>query len=797
MAFWVPYSDFKIGVEKKDILEYIQQVSANALPINPQKKDSTQQSFAYFIKKKMKLDYYQDAEIEVGFKSKKAAKKYLVKVGDEAPEEYTGKIDTEDSINLSGIDISGLDFEGVTFNSTDLNGVNFDRTFLHNSSILYTDLSGSETITKSTVNSSTTFPEGGLSAEQREQLKKKAKTAERLEYKQTDIQKELGDLDDPGTLGRALEIAKAFFLTAVPGVSLENHIRSTDKSFDVLRYHYLKTGDETLLNEVEQASKKHISQEIKSSLKDVTLHSPGYTSWLIKPNSEKYSEKIKQIVSNTIEEEIQKDGFLKKHFLIEIGAVRKTLMDKILTKDFIGEVKNAVDTLSSVSGSEKVKEVKRRIERAIVERVEEETHKWKESQTVGKEKWADLESLSKRKKFKKHIGVSPNSGSMATRALLPDWCSPLQPSSYPSIDPYDTEEILKDLALKKEGAEFLTKIGAAGTGASAGVLLSAFTSTGKITSAVASVAVTGLTSILSDSFLDSQFKYENHKDYDNKMGDKLLELGVIYRSMKPHIEKLGIGAVNTIALKYMGGTGYLQGTAQTYQNILSSAYTYMAYRDFYATKDCISKQSTEENTSARKRPGSNSFDLNLKHKLFSNSKFFTSLFVGAALLVVGIVLATSFPVAIPALTAFVTKGISLKVGAVAVGSFAATAGLTYLSYGAVSKGVDHIKHFVKSRSSKSSLAEQSDDSMKDKIKGADTIKRAFSNYKYRKAAEEAMSKKYPSGHAKKLLEKRNQNNASKSLKTGKYGNNTKSTKTRLSDIERQKQATQGTSKIGK
>ncbi len=748
MAFWVPYSDFKIGVEKKDILEYIEKVRENNLPISPQKesehrtKDAVQQSFSYFIKAKMKLAYYQDADIEIGFKSKKAA----IKETQETEEEYKGVIDQEDSIDLTGVDISGLDFEGVTFNSTNLNGVNFDGTLLHNSSIFYTDLSGSKTITKAIVNDRTGFSDGGLSEEQRGQLVKKSKTEKylrdatkedkmRFASLMDDSKKALGSIDDPSTVATALDVAKAFILSINPRVSADQHFTSPDQAFDVLRYHYLKTGDETLLSAVEKTSKKYISTEIESALKGVALHSSGVSDLLFTSKSSTYAKRIKQIISDTIEGEIQQDEFLKKHFLIGKREIRRTLMGRILTESFIGEVVKKVDELSAQGNSAEATKYKGRLEQIIVEHTKRETNEWKESQTMGKEKWADLTSLSARKKFKTHVGIRPDAGGFVTRQL-PDWCSPLQPSSYPAIDPYDQKAVLKDLALKQDGAKFLAKIGSAGAGASAGALLSAFTSTGRVASATAGVAVAGLSSMFSGAVIDAQFKYKDHKKYNNKMGDKLLELGVIYRTMKPHIETLGVGAVNNIALKYMGGTGYVQETASTFQNLLSTASTYIAYRDFYATKDLLANQSTKLNPLDRKRPGSQEFDQLLKKKLFSKRKLVTSLIVGSALLVAGIVLATAFPAAIPALTAFVAKGVSLQVGAVAVGSFAATAGLTYMSYGVVSKGLESIKNFIKSRSSKARLSAQGEEIMSGKIKASDTIGRSFRQYKLRKSREE-------------------------------------------------------------
>lgn len=788
MAFWVPYSDFKIGVEKKDIEEYEKKIRKGELPVATQKKkaakdagkDSQQQSFAYFIKNKMGLAFHQDASVEIGFKDEEAARKHLVKEGDKVPEDYKKRIPEEDAIDLDKIDISGLDFEGVTFHSTrSLDTVNFDQTLLHNSSMVHTDLSKSESITKASFNE---IPKDGLSEEQTDYISKKISSGKRVTTTSADATKVKEALDDPGKATKALRLAQTFGGTMLMGES-DDYILSMDQAFDVLRYQSLKTKDKALLDQVEKTSKKYIAAEVEAALKEVKFTPTSWSAWAWRSSSDTYSKKIEQIISDTLTEQIASDDFLKKHFSIKHADLKKFLREEVLTKAFVAKTQHAIQTLSSTEEDFETKGFKKITSNGVAKHVTEKALEWKSHQDVARNRWEELETLSKRKKLKKHVGISPETGNFVTRQL-PDWCSPLKPSSYPAIDPYDKEAIVKDLALKQEGAEFLKQLSSVGAGTTVATFMAAFAPTGYTANALAGVTAGTVTSALLEHSISKSFNYDNYKEYDNQLGDKLLELGVMYKSMKPHLAILGIGGVNSIFFECLKTSGYLQEALSKYQKIVTSVSTYAAYSDFYATKDYLTKQRTKSNPQHRRRPGSKGFDLNLKHKLFSQGRFFTAIAVATAVLVAATVLVTAFPYAIPVLTAIAAKGVSLEVGALAITGFAAASGITYLSFGAMSKGVDRIKDFFTRRSYTVKLKAQADEGFKAKEKAADVIKSAFKNYRYRKTdkfrkvAEEIKSKRKTPEYLEQLIQTQRKDELTEDLKEKKSVATTKTTKKR-------------------
>lgn len=723
MAFWVPYSDFKIGVEKKDIEEYIKKVRANELPIVS--GNNTQQSFSYFIKEKMGLPHYQNAEIEIGYKDEKTANIYLTSKN-ATTQSLKNRIPKSDAIDLKEEDLSGLDFEGVTFNSTALDAVNFKDTMLFNSKFLHID-SKSTNIESAVINPGTSISR--VSPEQHQSLSRKIDA--------TTITQSNTALDNP----QAIENAKKYieqFEKSPSNVPI-------DKTFDILRYNYFKTSDKSFLNNVENTAERYVLDQVKQALSEKNIGPSWLGSWVTSTSKTDYIDKIKALISSKTLEALRKDDFLAENFYMEDNSFSENLKNGILDDQFITSLKNLIEKLPKKKTPEDKNKLEKRTHEFVEKHIAKKVNDWKNSQEISKKRTEDLKQLSGRKKYDKTESLKGAGGmlqyihSIAHR--LPDNMSPRKPSSYPAIDPLDKDALAQDLALKKEGAKLISQIVASATAGSAAYGLSSiFLPTGNRANATIG-AISGLAANrFAKHAIDKEFTYENYKNFDNKLGDLLLEVGTIQKTLKPHGKTIVTDVATKMLLDYTGSKGSAVEKLSMFQGTKTSLGLFAAYRDYFTVTQYIEKQKNKKDPTERRRPGSASFNFHLEYKLFSKTKLFTALFVATLLVAASVSLVTLFPAAIPALTSIVTKAAAIEIGVMAVGAFAAATATTYLLYGVVEKGIGRIHKKFKMEERVNDFSEASDEDYSKKLAAAKTLQKAFKAKKLRKDTNDRVEK---------------------------------------------------------
>lgn len=585
----------------------------------------------------------------------------FLKMGLEVPRHQRVEVKGTD-VNLEDLDLSNLDLSGIHLINPKTNAqTKFDGTLLFDTTFSGTVNLKETDIQKAVKNMKTSIPEEAISPAQKKSIAKRmsvlyasANSSDSPEFKRILAKK-------GKTYKEALKAALDFTRRDHDDLGIDDYIF-------IVRLELKKAQNSENAEGIRSASQKlaEINTQSLQVIETMIRQTVDQQQTTVRKilgvfrSPDERQKEIKEFIVQSFLEGFKNSNYLRDHFLPETDKESlQGYFDSTIPK-FVNDInKHISPDLLKTTPQKPINEVLTEFNRSqIFQYHKERISAWQDLQLQQSNRESVLKRIAQLDVKPDDSGVATRAGQAVSRAASnaahkaagmigqthnlerasAAVAYPTQPSSYPAIDPTDINAIKRDLALKRRAVRLLMD---------AGVGVAALVTFNPILGGLGLVG-----NIVTDKvILDRFFVPENHHKFDNQLGDKLLEIGLIAETLCPNGKYLAVSigsALLSRALDAVVPIGPLQGLVRTHAGINTSLALWALSKDVPAIYGAIQHEKQKADPLKRIRPGTRQFELKVQPKLLNLKMFYIATTLTLASLIVAVFAITLItPIAAP------------------------------------------------------------------------------------------------------------------------------------------------------